>query len=186
MTRKKTLSQTIRGTVYVVGDNIDTDQIIPAQYLNLVPTIPDEYEKLGSHALSGLPPGSAPFVQAGGARSAHSIIVGGRNFGCGSSREHAPIALGAAGVQAVVAQSYARIFFRNCVATGELYPCETDERLCDIFKTGEEAEIDIPANVIVRLSDARRFALKPMGDAAPVIQAGGLFEFARKAGMIRS
>ncbi|NLE65807.1 MAG: 3-isopropylmalate dehydratase [Lentisphaerae bacterium] len=186
MTSKKTLAQAIRGTVYVVGDNIDTDQIIPAQYLNLVPTIPGEYEKLGAHALSGLPAGCAPFVRAGSARSAHSILVGGRNFGCGSSREHAPVALGAAGVQAVVAQSYARIFFRNCVATGELYPCETDERLCDVFKTGDEAEIDLSANAIIRLSDGRRFALKPMGDAAPVIQAGGLFKFARKAGMIKS
>lgn len=176
----------IRGTVYVVGDNIDTDQIIPAQYLNLVPTIPEEYDKLGSYALSGLPAECTPFIADGSVRSVHTIIVGGRNFGCGSSREHAPIALGAAGVQAVVAQSYARIFFRNSIATGELYPCETDERLCEIFKTGDAAEIDLITNVITRLPDARRFALKPMGDAAPVIQAGGIFKFARAAGMIRS
>ena len=186
MTTTKILQQIIRGSVYVVGDNIDTDQIIPAQYLNLVPTIPEEYDKLGSYALSGLPADFTPFVKAGSMRSVHTIVVGGRNFGCGSSREHAPIALGAAGVQAVVAQSYARIFFRNSIATGELYPCETDQRLCEVFKTGDEAEVNIATNSIVRLSDARRFALKPIGDAAPVIQAGGIFKYARKAGMIKS
>ncbi len=115
---------TITGRVYVLGDNIDTDQIIPAEYLNLVPTIPDEYEKLGSYALVGrpLPPGEPPFVPPGETKTPFTILVAGKNFGCGSSREHAPIALGAAGGKAVVAESFARIFFRNCVATGELYP----------------------------------------------------------------
>src|SRR5512137_1313802 len=116
------------GPVYVVRDNIDTDQIIPAQYLSLVPTIPEEYEKLGSYALIGLPSPAIPFVQPGQTKSEYPIIVAGRNFGCGSSREHAPIALGAAGVLAVVAQSYARIFFRNCVATGEVFPLESEAR----------------------------------------------------------
>src|SRR5438132_12214330 len=89
----------IRGKVYVLGDNIDTDQIIPAQYLTLVPTIPDEYEKLGSYALCGLPDSLYPtrFVKEGQLDSEYSIVVGGKNFGCGSSREHAPIALGSAG-----------------------------------------------------------------------------------------
>src|SRR2546425_4479919 len=114
------------GPVYVVRDNIDTDQIIPAQYLNLVPTIPDEYEKLGSFALAGLPDSLYParFVKSGQLDSEFPVVVAGRNFGCGSSREHAPIALGSAGCKAVLAESFARIFFRNCVATGELYPCE--------------------------------------------------------------
>src|SRR6202521_3398939 len=113
--------------VYVVDDNIDTDQIIPAQYLTLVPTIPEEYEKLGSYALIGLPDSLYPvrYIEEGAAKSKYPIIIGGRNFGCGSSREHAPIALGAAGCQVVVAESFARIFFRNSVATGELYPYES-------------------------------------------------------------
>ncbi|HZR16085.1 MAG TPA: 3-isopropylmalate dehydratase, partial [Verrucomicrobiae bacterium] len=83
------------GPVYVVRDNIDTDQIIPAQYLNLVPTIPDEYEKLGSFALCGLPESLYPirFVKDNQLDSQYPIVIGGRNFGCGSSREHAPIAL---------------------------------------------------------------------------------------------
>ena len=89
---------TITGKVYVVQDNIDTDQIIPAQYLNLVPTIPDEYRKLGTYALCGLPDEYPRFVKSGQAQSDFRIVVAGRNFGCGSSREHAPIALGAAGV----------------------------------------------------------------------------------------
>src|SRR5213082_4240950 len=122
------------GPVYVVRDNIDTDQIIPAEYLNLVPTIPEEYCKLGSYALAGLArtPDQPPFVPPEGMTTPYTIIVAGKNFGCGSSREHAPIALGAAGTKAVVAESFARIFFRNCVATGELYPCETPARLVEI------------------------------------------------------
>ena len=87
------------GPVYVVRDNIDTDQIIPAQYLTLVPTIQEEYDKLGSYALCGLPDALYParFVKEGQLDSDYPIVVAGRNFGCGSSREHAPIAMGAAG-----------------------------------------------------------------------------------------
>src|SRR3954464_8558541 len=108
--RFSTVQSVFTGPVYVVRDNIDTDQIIPAQYLNLVPTIPEEYEKLGSYALCGVLDAPA-FVPAGQTKTPYGIIVAGRNFGCGSSREHAPIAIGAAGGKAVVAESYARIFF---------------------------------------------------------------------------
>ena len=89
------------GPVYVVRDNIDTDQIISAQFLNLVPTIPEEYEKLGSYALDGLPKSLYPvrYVKEGQLDSDYPIVVGGKNFGCGSSREHAPIALGSANCQ---------------------------------------------------------------------------------------
>src|SRR5438045_6474234 len=89
------------GPVYVVRDNIDTDQIIPAQFLNLVPTIPEEYEKLGSFAMCGLPDSLYPtrYIKAGQLDSKYPIVVAGRNFGCGSSREHAPIALGSAGAK---------------------------------------------------------------------------------------
>ena len=131
---------TITGPVYVLGDNIDTDQIIPAEYLNLVPTIPEEYRRLGSYALAGLPlqSGAPTFVPPGGTTTPYAILVAGKNFGCGSSREHAPIALGAAGAKAVVAESFARIFFRNCVATGELYPVETTERIVDFLRLLQE------------------------------------------------
>jgi len=173
----------IRGLVYVLGDNIDTDQIIPAQYLNLVPTIPEEYEKLGSYALCGVL--DAPrFVPDGATKTQYPLIVAGRNFGCGSSREHAPIAIGAAGGRAVVAESYARIFFRNCVATGELYPIETPVRLVDEFVTSDEAELDLDAGTLTNLRTGARFELRPLGDARPVIDAGGLFAYARQTGMI--
>ena len=176
--------QIIRGKVYVAGDNIDTDQIIPAQYLNLVPTIPEEYAKLGSYALCGLPDTCLPFIRPGAQKSEYTILVAGRNFGCGSSREHAPIALGAAGIQAIVAESYARIFFRNAVATGEFFPFETARRLCETFQTGDEAILDIKAGTLTRVTTHDSFALNPLGAVAPVVAAGGLFAYARQTGMI--
>ena len=172
------------GRVYVVGDNIDTDQIIPAQYLNLVPTIAEEYEKLGAYALAGLPESHYPtrFVAEGKLDSDYAIVLGGKNFGCGSSREHAPIALGSAGCRIVLAESFARIFFRNSVATGELYPCELAERLCEIVETGDEATVDLDAATVTHGGKVYRF--KPLGEVRPVVDAGGLFNYARKNGMI--
>lgn len=175
----------IHGRAFVLGDNVDTDQIIPAQYLNLVPTIPEEYRQLGAHAFAGLPRECAPFVPAGEARSPYSVVVAGRNFGCGSSREHAPIALGAAGIRAVAAQSYARIFFRNAVATGELYPLETEAEPAAFFHTGDDVRIDLDAGTLTGVRSGRSFKLKPLGAVAPVIQAGGIFGYARQTGMIR-
>ena len=177
-------SAIIRARVYVVGDNIDTDQIIPAQYLNLVPTIPEEYEKLGSYAMAGLPDRYPRFIGAGKTKCEYAFVIGGKNFGCGSSREHAPIALGAAGVKAIIAESYARIFFRNAVSTGELFPCESCERLCDVFTTGDEIELDISASKVTHRQTGRSFGLMPLGAVAPVIEAGGIFEYARRTGMI--
>ena len=170
--------------IYVLGDNIDTDQIIPACYLNLVPTIRAEYEKLGSYALCGLPDTHPPFIAENQAKSEYGMIVAGRNFGCGSSREHAPIALGAAGVRAVVAESFARIFFRNVIATGELFPLESGNRLCDMLKTGETVRLDLDRYEVTRLEDGTVFSLNDLGAAAPVIAAGGLFAYARETGMI--
>ena len=174
------------GPAYVVRDNIDTDQIIPAQYLNLIPTIPDEYEKLGSYALCGLPDSlySQRFVAEGEMDTKYPIVIGGRNFGCGSSREHAPIALGSAGCKVVLAESFARIFFRNAVATGELYPCESVDRLCEIFKTGDVATVDLDKGTVTHGSTGKSYSFKPLGDVRPVVDAGGLFNYARKSGMI--
>jgi 3-isopropylmalate/(R)-2-methylmalate dehydratase small subunit len=176
----------LKSPVYVVSDNIDTDQIIPAQYLALVPTIPEEYEKLGSYAMIGLPDDLYPtrFITEGNTKTDYRIVIAGKNFGCGSSREHAPIALGAAGVDVVVAESYARIFFRNSVATGELYPYESRERLIDSVKTGDVATVDFDADTIE--INGQVHSLKPMGDVRPVIEAGGLFNYARQTGMIES
>ncbi|MEY5027628.1 MAG: isopropylmalate dehydratase, small subunit [Verrucomicrobiota bacterium] len=178
------MANTVTSAVYVVQDNIDTDQIIPAQYLTLVPTIAEEYEKLGSYALIGLPDDIYPqrFVPEGETKTPYKIVIAGRNFGCGSSREHAPIAMGAAGVEAVIAQSFARIYFRNCVATGELYPYDSNERLCDILKTGDVATLDFDADTLT--VHGKVYSLKPLGEVRPVIDAGGIFNYARKNGMI--
>ena len=174
------------GPVYVVRDNIDTDQIIPAQYLTLVPTIPEEYEKLGSYALCGLPDSlySGRYVKDGQLDSEYPIVVGGRNFGCGSSREHAPIALGSAGCKVVLAESFARIFFRNSVATGELYPCECVDRLCDVLKNGDVVTVSLDAGTVTVKNSGKVYKFKPLGDVRPVVDAGGLFNYARKTGMI--
>lgn len=174
------------GPVYVVRDNIDTDQIIPAQYLTLVPTIPAEYEKLGSYALIGLPDGQYPtrFVKPGQLDSEYPIVVAGKNFGCGSSREHAPIALGSAGCKIILGESFARIFFRNCVATGELYPCEVTDRLCDALKTGDIVTVDLDQLTVTVAATGKMFSFKPLGDVRPVVDAGGIFNYARQSGMI--
>ncbi len=174
------------GPVFVVRDNIDTDQIIPAQFLNLVPTIAEEYEKLGSYALCGLPESLYParFVKDGEMDAAFPIVVAGRNFGCGSSREHAPIAMGSANCKVVLAESFARIFFRNCVSTGELYPCEVTERLCDVLKTGDVVTVDLDASTLTVQATGKVHRFKPLGDVRPVVDAGGLFNFARKSGMM--
>ncbi|XP_071730810.1 3-isopropylmalate dehydratase small subunit 1-like [Rutidosis leptorrhynchoides] len=173
------------GTCYVVRDNIDTDQIIPAEYLTLVPSKPEEYKKLGSYALIGLPASyETRFVEPGEYQSKYSTIIAGDNFGCGSSREHAPVALGAAGVTAVVAESYARIFFRNSVATGEIYPLESEVRVCDECNTGDVVTIELDQSLLINHTTGKEYKLKPIGDAGPVIEAGGIFAYARKAGMI--
>jgi len=176
------------GKVFVVKDNIDTDQIIPAEFLNLVPTIPEEYEKLGSHALCGLPESlyGTRYVEPGQLDSEYAIVVGGRNFGCGSSREHAPIALGSAGCKVVLAESFARIFFRNCVATGELYPCECVDRLCEVLQTGDVVTVDLDASAVTVEGSGKVYAFKPLGEVRPVVDAGGLFNFARQTGMIEA
>jgi 3-isopropylmalate/(R)-2-methylmalate dehydratase small subunit len=178
------MAETITSPVYVTRDNIDTDQIIPAQYLTLVPTIPEEYKKLGTYALICLPDDLYPqrFIPEGAEETPYKIVIAGRNFGCGSSREHAPIALGAAGVEAVVAESFARIFFRNCVATGELYPYDANERLCDILKTGDIATLDFDNDTLT--ANGVTYSLKPLGEVRPVIDAGGIFNYARQSGMI--
>jgi 3-isopropylmalate/(R)-2-methylmalate dehydratase small subunit len=174
----------IAGPAFVVQHNIDTDQIIPAQYLTLVPTIPSEYEKLGSYAMIGLPDALylTRYVEEGEAKTKFPIVIAGRNFGCGSSREHAPIALGAAGCEVVVAESFARIFFRNCIATGELYPYDTTVALSEEIKTGDHVEVDFNRDEL--RANGKTYRLKPLGEVKPVIDAGGIFEFARQSGLI--
>ncbi|CAM9644294.1 unnamed protein product [Scytosiphon promiscuus] len=169
------------GACFVVKDNIDTDQIIPAEYLTLVPSKADEYEKLGSYAMIGLPDVyKTRYVEEGSMKTKYPIMIAGDNFGCGSSREHAPIAMGAAGTRVVIAESYARIFFRNSIATGE---CQ--ERLVDLFATGDDVTVDLSTDTLINNTTGKEFPLTPLGDAGPVINAGGLFPYAIKTGMIK-
>ena len=162
-----------KGTVFRYGRDVDTDVIIPARYLNT-----SDPAELAKHCMEDIDKGFAAAVKAG------DIIVADENFGCGSSREHAPVALGAAGCKAVVAEYYARIFFRNSVATGEVYPFETATPLVSEFRTGDEAELDTDAHTLTRLSDGKVFPLKDLGAVAPVVEAGGMFAYARQVGMI--
>jgi 3-isopropylmalate/(R)-2-methylmalate dehydratase small subunit len=181
----------ITGKAFVLGNNIDTDQIIPAEHLVYSLTDPEESKLYGKYALSsvphnesGLPGGGIPFIKEGLFESEYSIIIGGSNFGCGSSREHAPFALQKAGVKAIIAESYARIFYRNSVDGGFVVPYETPEKLNHKIRTGDELEIDLQSNVLKNLSTGDSMSLKSLGDVLPIIEAGGLFEYARKTNMI--
>ncbi len=184
------MEKIITGKAFVLGDNVDTDQIIPAHYLTYNPSIPAEYRMFGKYALSGvpaaqmgLPKGHMGFHTDDEFISPYKIIVGGKNFGCGSSREHAPIALAAAGITAMVAEFYARIFYRNSVNGGYLIPVESKVRLIDAICTGDELTIDIPNKVLLNLTTKENFPLHDLGEVMPIIEAGGLFPYAKKAGM---
>jgi 3-isopropylmalate/(R)-2-methylmalate dehydratase small subunit len=185
------MQKTIAGKAYVLGDNVDTDQIIPAQYLTFNPAIPEEYRMFGKYALSsvppsqsGLPKGHVPFHTDDEYLSGYSIIIAGKNFGCGSSREHAPIALNAAGIDAVVAEFYARIFFRNAVNGGYLIPFECADRLSETICTGDELHLDVASGLLQNRTTQQEWRLKPLGEVAPILEAGGLFEYARSVGML--
>ena len=187
------MNKIITGKAYVLGDNIDTDQIIPAEHLVYSLTDPEESKQYGHYALSGvpvakagLPEGNIPFIKGNNHLSEFNIIIGGSNFGCGSSREHAPFALQVAGVQAIVAESYARIFYRNSVDGGFLVPVESREPVNTVFKTGENIDIDLEKNRIRSADTKKEVQLNPLGDVLPIIEAGGLFQYARKSGMIAS
>ncbi|MBI2166687.1 MAG: 3-isopropylmalate dehydratase [Candidatus Omnitrophica bacterium] len=182
--------KTIRGKCYVVGDDIDTDQIIPAQYLTYNPAIPEERKVFGRFAMiglpeksQGLPHGNIPFVKEGAKKSEYQIMIAGRNFGCGSSREHASICLREAGIQACVAEFYSRIFFRNSVNGGYLIPFETEERLVETVKTGDELEIDLEHHQLKDVSSGKIFRLKPLGEILPILEAGDIFKYAKTKGM---
>lgn len=185
------MEKIIKGKAFVLGDNIDTDQIIPAEHLVYSLTDPNEIKFYGKYALSGvplknagLPNGNTPYVNGDNFESEYKIIIGGSNFGCGSSREHAPFALQVAGAKVIVAESYARIFFRNCVDGGFVVPYDTPQKLNDKIKTGDEIEIDLSANVLKNLTDGNEFKLNPLGDILPIIEAGNIFEYARQNEMI--
>mgnify|MGYP000492396131 CR=1 FL=1 len=180
------MKRIIEGKVYVLGDNIDTDQIIPAQHLVYRLSDPEERKLYGKYALSGapiehagLPDGGKPFVAEGKTTSDYAIIVGGRNFGCGSSREHAPFALREAGVQAVIAESYARIFFRNCINVGlPVIECDTSQ-----IDEGDELDVDLERGIVLNRTKGIEIKAVPLPPVmVKILNDGGLAEHFKRYG----
>ncbi len=156
------------GKAWVYGDNVDTDVLIPARYL----TTSDEAE-LAKHALEDLDTSFASGVEAG------DVIVAGRNFGCGSSREHAALALKGCGVQAVVATSFARIFFRNAINTGlVVVTCPEAVAGCE---PGDDVAVDIASGTVVDATKGLSWVGEPLPDfVLGIVEAGGLVGWVQK------
>ncbi len=158
----------IKGKAWKYGDDIDTDVIIPARYLNT-----SDPAELARHCLEDL---DADF---GDRMSEGDLIVAGENFGCGSSREHAPLAIKAAGVSAVIASSFARIFYRNALNIG-LPILECPEAVENIFQ-GDEVQVEIAAGLITNLSKNQEYQAVAFPDfMQKLIQAGGLINYLRE------
>lgn len=159
---------TIRGRVWKFGADVDTDAIIPARYLNT-----SDPAELAKHCMEDADPTFPAKVRPG------DIIVAGKNFGCGSSREHAPIAIKAAGVAAVVASSFARIFYRNAFNIG--LPIFESPEAAERIEEGDEIEIDLNSGVIRNLTrneEYRATAIPPF--MQELLAAGGLINYVRK------
>jgi len=148
-------------------DNIDTDVIIPGTYLKI-----HDYNELATHAMEGLDPDFPSKVKEG------DFIVAGKNFGCGSSREHAPIALSTCGIKAVIATSFARIFYRNSVDGAFLLPIEIDDETYQKISNSDQLEINIEKNEIKNITKNETYSMKPFSEIiAKIISAGGLFKY---------
>jgi 3-isopropylmalate/(R)-2-methylmalate dehydratase small subunit len=187
----ESMETVLTGRAYVLGDNVDTDQIIPAKYLSFNPSLPEERKYFGMYAMSsvpegqrGLPAGNIPFVRENEFKSDFQIVIGGKNFGSGSSREHAPLALAEAGVKCVIAEFYARIFFRNSVNGGYLLPLESVNRLVEKIRTGDELEVRLLDNLVINKGKSETYPLRPIGDVLPIIEAEDVFKYARQVGMV--
>jgi len=148
-------------------DNIDTDVIIPGTYLKI-----HDYNELATHAMEGLDPDFPSKVKDG------DFIVAGKNFGCGSSREHAPIALSTCGIKAVIATSFARIFYRNSVDGAFLLPIEIDDETYQKISNSDQLEINIEKNEIKNITKNETYFMKPFSEIiAKIISAGGIFKY---------
>ncbi|MFH1038199.1 MAG: 3-isopropylmalate dehydratase small subunit [PVC group bacterium] len=158
----------LKGTVWKFGDNVNTDEILAARYL--ITTDPVE---MGSHLMEDIRPGFAREISPG------DIIVGGENFGCGSSREHAPLAIKGAGIAAVVAASFARIFYRNALNMG--LPIFESAEAARVLEEGEEIEIDESSGRISNLATGKVCHAHPLPPfMQELIAAGGLIAYLAK------
>ena len=162
------MENTIVGRAWVYGDNVDTDVIIPARHLTV-----SEPAALAKHCMEDIDATFAKEVRKG------DIVVGGANFGCGSSREHAPLAFLGSGVGAVIAANFARIFFRNAINVG--LPILECPELIGNVKKGDELSIDTAGGVIVNQTTGRTFSAQPFPPfLSELIEAGGLVEYTKK------
>ena len=158
----------LKGKVHKYGANVDTDAIIPARYLNL-----SEPEELAEHCMEDMDQEFTNRVQPG------DIIVATTNFGCGSSREHAPVAIKASGISCVIAKSFARIFFRNAINIG--LPLLECEEAVDNIEAGDLVEVDLSTGKIKNLTNGTEFTAKPYpAFMAELIAAGGLIEHTKQ------
>lgn len=157
------------GRAWKLHDNVNTDEIIPGRF-----NVTTDRASLAQHCLCEVRPDFAPQVQPG------DVLVGGRNFGCGSSREHAPVAIQGCGVAAVVAPTFARIFYRNAVNIGlPVLTCPEAERIAD----GDELEVDPVAGTIVNRTRGETYRVEPLPPfIAQIADAGGILEFIRAYG----
>ncbi len=162
------MNTTLKGRVHKYDrDNIDTDVIIPGPYLKI-----HDHKDLAKHALEGLDPEFPEKVQQG------DFLVAGSNFGCGSSREHAPIALSQTGIRAILAPTFARIFYRNAVDGGYLLPIEIDKETLGKISDKDELEIDIGKNRVTNVTKNEQYAMKPFPELiAKIVEAGGLMKY---------
>ena len=157
----------MKGNVWKFGNDIDTDAVIPGRYLTI-----NTPEELAEHAFEGVRPEFAGEVKPG------DIIIGGTNFGCGSSREHAPLALKGAKVKCIIAKSFARIFFRNSINIGlPLLECAETDRI----QEGDELDVDIASGVITNRTRGETYQATGLPDfLRGIVDAGGLIEYTRE------
>ena len=158
----------LKGRAWKYGDNVDTDAIIPARYLN-----ESRPEALARHCMEDVDPGFAGAVQPG------DIVVAGENFGCGSSREHAPLAIKGAGVSCVIAKSFARIFYRNAINIG--LPILESPQAAAGTEAGDALEVDLERGEIRNLTRGEAYRAAPYpGFMLEIIAAGGLVPYTRR------
>jgi len=161
----------IEGKVWKFGDNIDTDVIIPARFLNI-----SDRKLLAMNCFADLRPDFSKGVGPG------DILVGGSNFGCGSSREHAPLAIKESGIGAIIAKSYARIFYRNAFNIG--LPILESKEAVDSIVDGDRISVDLITGEITNMGKGLTFSTKPIPDfMRDIILAGGLVEYVKKMGV---
>jgi 3-isopropylmalate/(R)-2-methylmalate dehydratase small subunit len=158
----------LRGRAHVYEDNVNTDVIVPARYLTT-----SDPDQLAAHCMEDIDPGFVKEVRPG------DVMVAGDNFGCGSSREHAPVSIKAAGVSVVIAKSFARIFFRNAINVG--LPALTCPKAAADIRDGDEVAVDLAAGRIENLTRGKTYEAEPFPEfLREIIAAGGLVPFTRR------